>query len=187
MIAPLTLSPSHQEHSLSLRDLKTEENRQWYAVYTKSRCEKKMDAALRRMNYESFLPLVKEKRKWSDRVKTVEVPLLPGYIFVHLSLRQIPEIYHFSWMVNFVQHEGKPAIIRDDEITVLAQIISNNYAVKPTCKTEEGDYVVIQKGPFKGSRGRVEKVVNGYKVLLALESINQQLCVELKMHDLTNA
>ncbi len=158
--------------------------RSWYALYTRSRCEKKLYNALSKNNYHAFLPLVKEKRQWSDRIKTIEVPLLPGYLFVNISSKQVPDMYYFPWMVNYVMHEGKPATIRPEEISILEYTINNNLKIHPIKDCQIGDEAKITSGPFKGMTGRVTKKGNGCKVILTLESIDQQFCVELNSREI---
>ena len=64
----------------------------WYALYARSRHEKVVDDLLRRKGIETFLPVRKIKRRWSDRVKLIEEPLFKGYLFVHAPLRRRIEI-----------------------------------------------------------------------------------------------
>ncbi len=110
----------------------------WYAVYTRSRSEKKFHNALINNRYQSFLPLVKERRQWSDRLKTVEAPLLPGYVFVNIMNKQISEIYRFPWMVNFVYKDGRPAIIRQEEIDALSNTLKKGYKIYATSSIQRG-------------------------------------------------
>ena len=59
----------------------------WYAAYTSANHEKKAATELERRGVESFLPVYTSVRRWSDRQKEVKLPLFPGYVFVHLPLR----------------------------------------------------------------------------------------------------
>ena len=82
----------------------------WYAVYTKPRAEKKLKEALEKKSIQNFLPLITEKKKWSDRQKLISVPLFASYVFVKIdysqdSLRVLQE----PQVVQFVQYNGKPA------------------------------------------------------------------------------
>lgn len=56
----------------------------WYAVQTRYRCETRIAAQLQSKGIETFLPLLNETHRWSDRQKTVSVPLFAGYLFVRL-------------------------------------------------------------------------------------------------------
>ena len=61
------------------------EVKDWFALYTKARAEKKLGLALDRLGIENYLPLISEKRQWSDRVKVIESPLFKSYIFVRIN------------------------------------------------------------------------------------------------------
>jgi len=71
----------------------------WYAFYCKSRSEKRLNDLLLRDGYESYLPLKTELRQWSDRRKKVKVPLLPGYVFVKCSRKDIQSVVRYPHVV----------------------------------------------------------------------------------------
>ena len=151
----------------------------WYAVYTKPRFEKKLYLALKKSGFTVFLPIIKEKRIWSDRIKSVEVPLLPSYLFVKLHKNQNHLLYDFPGFVRFVCFEGKHCEIKEKEIRLLrniersglnATVSFNNYRA--------GDLVRIIKGPLQGWEGRVDRT-KGSNVIFHLEGIRQSISVEL--------
>ncbi len=155
---------------------------QWYAVYTRSRFEKKMYRALIRSKLEAFLPLVKEKRVWSDRLKTVEMPLLPGYIFVKLSPDNLAQVYTYPGFVRFVAFEGKPCVIREAEIDLLQKIVEHGLRVQHTggCTCQVGDRVRIIHGPLKDWEGCVERLQGSSRIIFQLDSIQQAISVEVE-------
>ena len=88
----------------------------WYVLYTASRAEKAVERRLTLMGAEVFLPLYREKRKWSDRVKTVEVPLYRSYVFIHCTRAQLSKFASVEGVACPVYYCGEPAVIRDSEI-----------------------------------------------------------------------
>ena len=152
---------------------------QWYAIYTRSRFEKKIYRLLERSGFQAFLPLVKEKRVWSDRIKTVQVPLLPGYVFVKTSRNQFSHIYPYPGFVRFVAFEGKPSVIREQEIELLEKIVTHGFSAQPATRCELGDWVRIVRGPLKGWEGRVESKRGGGRIVFQFEGIRQGICVEV--------
>ena len=60
----------------------------WFAVYTKPRSEKKLRSLLEKFSIESYLPLLRVKKKWSDRIKIIENPLFTSYLFVRIKYRE---------------------------------------------------------------------------------------------------
>ena len=83
----------------------------WYALYTRSRYEKKLNQDLMTRGIECYLPLKVEKKKWSDRVKVIEEPLLRGYLFVKVSNREYFNVLNANGAVSYVAFEGKAAAI----------------------------------------------------------------------------
>jgi transcription antitermination factor NusG len=95
----------------------------WYAVYTTSRWEKKVHARFTEAGIESYCPLNKVLRRWSDRVKKVEEPLFKSYVFVHISEAEKQAVLNTHGVVNFVYWLGKPAVIRDQEILEIRRFL----------------------------------------------------------------
>src|SRR6188472_2452236 len=79
----------------------------WHAIYVKSRTEKKVGEALEARNIEAYVPVVKTMRQWSDRKKMVELPLLNGYVFVNITLKEQDVVLQTRGVVNFVRSEKK--------------------------------------------------------------------------------
>lgn len=151
----------------------------WYAIYTKSRFEMKLYQALQNSGFSVFLPLIKEKRIWSDRVKSVTIPLLPSYLFIKLPKNQNHLIYCYPGFVKFVKFEGKCCEINEKEIGLLknieryglnAETNKNNY--------HTGDLVRVIKGPLVGCEGKIDRT-KGSRVIFQLDSIHQCVSVEL--------
>ena len=88
----------------------------WYAIFTKPRSEKKVLQRMLDNDIEAFLPLIKTVRQWSDRKKTLEVPLIPSYIFVFLPERELYRTLPIQGTVSVLKHLGKPAKVREVEI-----------------------------------------------------------------------
>jgi transcription antitermination factor NusG len=152
----------------------------WYALYTRSRCEKKVHQDLERAQIHAFLPLVKEKRQWSDRLKTVALPLLPGYIFVKSDPIDLKRALYCAGVVRVVSFCGKPCEVREEEMTFLEAIVQFGlpaFNTEPCCV---GDRVRIVRGALKGWEGHVSRTQNGgNRVVFLVESIGQALSVEL--------
>lgn len=151
----------------------------WYAIYTRSRFEKKLYANLSKAGFTTFLPLVKEKKKWHDRLKTVEVPLLPSYIFVQLETTQFAQLYPYAGFVRLVSMRNKPCVIREVEIELLRQIVQNERPSKSNVGCMVGDAVRIVAGPFKGWEGVIDHKVGNTRVVFYLESMQQRISVEV--------
>jgi transcriptional antiterminator RfaH len=147
----------------------------WHAVYTKSRCEKKVQTLLEAKDIVVFCPIVEELHQWSDRKKKVLRPLLPGYIFVNLpqidaaklQVRQTPHV------INFVYWLGKVAKINAAEINVLKEFCGTYQNIVIDAYVPEAK-ITIKEGPFKNQEAIIKKITKN-KVTLYLPFLNMKL------------
>jgi transcription termination/antitermination protein NusG len=143
----------------------------WYAVYTAPRAEKKVSERFLQEGIEHYLPLQKVKRKWSDRIKIVEVPVVNGYIFVHIPATQFIKVTNVYGALSFVREGGQPTAIPDNQVDVLRFMVDN--ADEPIEYTHEsfdrGESIIITKGPLTGMLGELVEMKGKHKVLVRLE------------------
>jgi len=162
------------------------EETRWYALYTMPQCEKRISLFLSKRKIDYYLPLVPKKRKWSDRIKVVEFPLFPGYLFIHMPFyqRRLDVLLHPS-ALRFVQHEGRPAIIPDDDIGYLHILVdnANDLQAHPEENLPEGQKVIVRSGPFKGIRGVVARVKNKDRIFVKLEHCALMASAEIDILD----
>jgi transcription antitermination factor NusG len=161
-----------------------QQDNQWYAIYTRSRFEKKMYQGLLKSGHTSFLPLVKEKRPWSDRLKTMQVPLLPSYVFVWITKADFPQVYNLPGFVRFVSFEGKPCVIRETEIDLLKKIVTHGLQAEQAVNIEVGEKVRITRGYLKDWEGRIERKMGQSRVVFQFESFQQAIVVEVGIGDI---
>ena len=180
MTKTLNLNPNGSNGRVS--DLSANEPK-WYAVYTRSRFEKKLYQDFQKAKIQAFLPMIKEKRKWSDRLKTILMPLLPSYIFVKVPQKSLQQIYYYPGVVRLVSFEGKPCEIKEEEITLLEKIVQCGFNVQTTTRCGVGDLVKIVRGPLTGWEGKVERLRGQSRIVFQLECIQQALSVEMDMGD----
>jgi transcription antitermination factor NusG len=149
--------------------------KRWYAIYTKARWEKKVNGVLVEKGVESYCPLNKVRRKWSDRLKTVEEPLFKSYVFVRVGEEEQPKVRMTQGVVNFVYWQGKPAVIKDKEIEVIRKFLHEykDVVAKPLDLKPE-TRVTIRQGIFMDKEARIKKV-QGNRVQVIIESIGYSL------------
>lgn len=152
----------------------------WYVAYTFSKSEKKVHSKFKALGFESFLPLRLEKRKWSDRVKYIETPLFPGYVFVYTTKDQLMKLEKIDRVVRFVTFGDKFATIRSDEIGLIKKILSKNLDAKIDNRTlESGDIVEIKNGIFKGLQAAFVEELGKNRVIIKIGEIQQGLSIEI--------
>ncbi|MBO9592167.1 MAG: UpxY family transcription antiterminator [Niabella sp.] len=147
----------------------------WYAIYTKPRWEKKVSKLLTNQNVMTYCPLNKVRRKWSDRMKTVWVPLLPSYLFVYIDKTEMQKVRETPGVINFVYIEGKPAIVKDFEVVRIRKFLSEfeNVELEPF-HPQRNQRVMVNQGILVEEEGRVIDLKNN-KVEVAIESLHYNL------------
>ncbi|MBI5473517.1 MAG: UpxY family transcription antiterminator [Ignavibacteriae bacterium] len=151
----------------------------WYALYVRSRYEKRTHSELQQLGVESFLPLIEEIHCWSDRKKRVEEPMFRGYVFVHSDLRNKVSILQTEGVVRFVGIRNYPSPIPDDEINWVRILAKSPDAVKREEEFEPGEWVRILVGPFQGVQGFVTMVKGMAKVVVSIPSIGRAVSIQV--------
>jgi transcription antitermination factor NusG len=158
------------------------EKRNWYAIYTRSRSEKKTAEAMQNNGYHVYLPLIKTLRQWSDRKKWVEIPLISSYIFVNVTEREYYAILDTPGVVCYVTFEGKAAPIRNSDIEALKMAINKNIPIELIAKPlKKGQKVKIIAGPMKGAEGEYVSTNHKTNFIINIRQIGFLLKVEI--HD----
>ncbi|HEY4109075.1 UpxY family transcription antiterminator [Puia sp.] len=140
----------------------------WLAVYTRPRWEKKVAKLFNSKNVENYCPLNRVERRWSDRKKVIDEPLIASYVFVRAQESEHIMIKETDGVLNLVHWLGKPAVIRDSEIESLKKFL-NDYSNVSLEKIEVNvnDDVKVIYGPLIEREGKVVEVQYNYvKVLL---------------------
>ena len=131
-------------------------NKKWFAIYTRPRWEKKVNLLLQEKGVESYCPLNKVKRKWSDRVKIIEEPLFKSYVFVKVSDEEKTTVRMTTGVMNFVYWNKKPAIIKEKEILTIKRFLDEyrDVHVYPI-DLKLNDRVRVTSGSFMDHEGKV--------------------------------
>jgi transcription antitermination factor NusG len=147
------------------------DNLRWYAVYTAPRAEKKVSERFSEAGIEHYLALQKVKRRWSDRVKEVIVPVVNGYIFVRIQPQYFDKITKIYGAIAFVREGGQPVPIPDTQMDNLRLMVE--HAEEPVEFSienfERGESINITKGPLQGMIGELVEIQGKHKVLVRLE------------------
>lgn len=151
----------------------------WYALYTNGRHEKKVAQLLTSRHFNCYLPMYRSVRRWQDRRKEIDLPLFPGYVFVHIALRSRLQALTVPGVVRIVTFDGKPAPVADCEIQALRQGLSCASDVKPHPYLKVGKRVRVRSGPFAGMQGILVRRKHAYRLVLSLDLIMRSLSVEV--------
>lgn len=157
-----------------------EQSKLWFAVYTKPRCEKKVNGLLVRKGIESWCPLQKVERQWSDRKKIIEDPLFKSYVFVKIKEEERVAVLQTDGVLNYVYFLGKPAVIKENEIDIIKAFLLEKDAkisIRSSAGFKEEDKVIISHGIFMDNVGVVVKTAPK-KIYVRLESLDHIMTVE---------
>ncbi|MBN2486522.1 MAG: UpxY family transcription antiterminator [Bacteroidales bacterium] len=154
--------------------------KRWYAVYTRSRYERKVYCRLLKENIECFMPTYKTIRQWSDRKKRVELPLFTSYVFVCTREVDAYIISLTEGIVRFVSFEGRPAEIplyQIENLKILSQ--AETEIEKTTQSFAPGQKVTVATGKLKGLIGELVRIGRKNRLLIRVEHISQNLLIEV--------
>ncbi|MGH9499169.1 MAG: UpxY family transcription antiterminator [Terriglobales bacterium] len=163
--------------------------KQWYAVQTRSRHEKMVARQLRRRGITTFLPLISQLRKWSDRQKLVESPLFPGYAFVQLAYEPKARLGVLSTdgVVNFVGAQGHGNPIPDEQITSVQNVLGNKIPCESHPYLKVGQRVRIRGGSLEGTQGILVGTRGDHRLVISVELIQQSVAIQVGGHNVVPA
>jgi transcription antitermination factor NusG len=149
----------------------------WYVLHTKSRQEKTLADSLTAMGISHYLPLVVAARYYGKRKLSVELPLFPGYLFVHGSLDQAYEADRTGRVAQIIRVVDQHRI--DWELKNLHQALSAKVPLSPAPFIREGVRVEVRSGPFRGLQGIVEGRGEGGRFLLQVHTLGRAVSLEI--------
>lgn len=158
--------------------------RQWHALYVRSRSEKKVLSQLEEMGIEAYLPLVTKVKQWSDRRKKIEEPLFKSYVFVHSNAKEYLPILNVYGVMRFVTFEHEAVVVPDNQIVAIKRFVDDyehgeEFKMLNNEELKEGQMVRIINGPMKGLQGRLETIYNKRHLIVYIEVVGQYIPVHL--------
>lgn len=151
----------------------------WYALYVRSRSEHQVARHLTEKGYETLLPLHRETRRWSDRIKDVTLPLFPNYVFCRMSSTGVGLIVGTPGVVRIVGTGATPVPIDTGEIDAVRRIVSAGVPVGPWPFLHVGQRVEIQSGPLNGLQGILTRAGNADKLVVSVWMLQRSVAVEI--------
>jgi transcriptional antiterminator RfaH len=152
----------------------------WYAIYTRSRTEKQVHSLLLETGIETYLPLQKTLKQWSDRKKWVEEPLFRSYIFVCISPPEYYRVLNVAGVVRYVCFEGKAVAIPPQQIEAIRQFVAGGDELPGVeLNLLPGTKVDIIEGPMKGISGELIKIMGRKKVRIGIDGLGQSVLLEI--------
>jgi transcription antitermination factor NusG len=151
----------------------------WFAVRVSSKHERMVIQVLQYKDHETFLPLYKVRRRWSDRFKVIDAPLFPGYIFCRIDPGNQYPVLTTPGVVQLVGFGKTPAPVEESEIAALRAIVDSNLPARPWPYLREGQRIRIEYGPLTGVEGILLKFKNQNRLVASLTLLQRSVAVEL--------
>ena len=158
----------------------------WYALNGRRRHEKAVADQLQTKALESYLPLYRARRRWTDRTKTIDLPLFSRYVFCRFNFEARLKVISVSSIVSIVGFGGKPCPIPDHEIETIQSIVGSGLPVSPWPFLRIGQRVRVIEGALEGLEGILARQKSGYRVIVNMEMLNRAVAVEIEQ-DLVRA
>lgn len=158
---------------------------QWYSIQTRYRFERKVTDQLQRKGVQTFLPLLEEFHRWSDRRQPVYVPLFSGYTFARLELspRSRMELLHTEGVIGLISIKGVAVAIPAKQIDDLQMLLSQKVPCSLHAFLKVGQRVRVRGGCLNGLEGILEQ--RGEKnLVIALESIQRAVAITIEGYEL---
>ena len=157
----------------------------WYVLHTRSRFENVVNEGLCKKTKEAFLPKIQVPSRRKDRKKMIQVPLFPGYVFVHTDLNPYSqlEILKTVGVVRFVGNASGPLPVPAASIDSLKVMVSIEGDITTGSRLHKGDRVVVVNGPFLGVQGVFVKYRNRNRVVVNIDALGQFAAVEVDEAD----
>jgi transcription antitermination factor NusG len=155
-------------------------DRAWYAVQVRTRVSKVTATALEGKGYQVFLPVWKQSRQWSDRVKRCERLLFPGYVFCRFDpTERLLPILTTPGVLSIICAGRTPAPIPDEEIAAIEQVVRSGLEASPWTQVPLGTRILIEKGPLAGIEGVTLNMGKGCRLIVSVELLRRSVMVEI--------
>ena len=161
-------------------------DKQWIVVRSKPRSEKVAHNELVKKNIESYLPLLKERRKWSDRKKWVEFPLFSSYLFARIDIKDSIFVLQTQGVNTIVKFGKQIAIVQNSVIEAIRLAMEGGYQLEPVEYFVEGNQVEVLAGPMKGVKGIVAKLKGQNRLIIKIDAIQQALSIQIESKFIRN-
>lgn len=151
----------------------------WFALRVKSRTEKVVSTIARNKGFEEFLPLYQSRRRWSDRFKSVEMPLFPGYVFCRFNPEFRLPLLTIPGVMGLVGVGKVPVAIEDAEIAAIQAAVGAGLMAEPYPFLELGQTVRLAEGPLAGLEGLLVEVRKQQRLVVSVSMLKRSVAIEI--------
>jgi len=152
----------------------------WFAILIRTGREKTANLLLENAGYECFLPVSQSTRRWSDRTKTIDVPLFSGYLFCRMSPHNRLTVLMTPGVIQIVGVGKTPVPVAEEEIEAIQRVQRSGLSAMPWPYMQIGNVAQILEGPLRGLTGIVVKIKSGMKLVLSVSLLQRSVAVEVE-------
>ncbi len=152
----------------------------WFALTVRSQHERSVADQLAARALEAYVPLYRSRRRWSDRVKTIELPLFPQYVFGHFGFEDRLKVIAIPSVISIVGFGGIPSPISQEEIDLVKLLVGQDRPITPWPFLRVGQRVRVREGPMCGIEGILVREKAAYRVVINIEMLQRAVAVELE-------
>ncbi len=156
-----------------------QKNSRWYALQVRPRFEKIVSRNLEAKGFDEFLPLYRRRRQWSDRVKEIEVPLFPGYVFCRFDIDNRLPVLRVPGISSIVGVGKLATAIDEREIEDLRSVVASGVGYQPWSFVSVGQTVSVEHGALEGLEGIVTMVKNEHRLIISVPLLQRSVAVEI--------
>jgi len=157
----------------------------WYALHVKPRFEKLVTTQLEQKGYETLLPTYVSKRQWSDRVKTLSLPLFPGYLFCRFDINSRYPIVVTPGVMTILGIGRTPAPVHEPEIAAIRSVMDSGAYAEPCPYLAVGEMVRVESGPLEGLTGLVLRIKGTERLVVSVSLLMRSVAVEIDRNSVT--
>lgn len=151
----------------------------WYALRVRSNHETVVQSGLRSRGFEEFLPVYRARSRWSDRVKVIQRPLFPGYVFARFDASNRLPVLMLPGFVHIVGFGNGPEPVDEKELHAIRRFVDSGLPITPWPYLREGEMVVVQHGALAGLEGIVLRATDSLRLVVSLNLLQRSVAVEL--------
>jgi transcription antitermination factor NusG len=154
--------------------------RHWFAIQVRSGWEKSIVLPIENKGYEVFSPTYRVERRWSDRIKALELPLFKGYIFCRFDPNvKLSPLVTTPGVIKILGPPGRPEEVDEGEIECIRQVVSSHHKVYPHNFLTEGTKVKIVRGCLSGVEGLLVSIKNHHRLILSIDLLRRSVYVDM--------
>lgn len=172
--------PEKKSHSREDKSSVRSTELEWFALRVRSNFETTTARLLENAGYEVLLPTYRTLRRWSDRVKQIQVPLFPGYVFCQMDINHRTPVLRTPGIVRIIGFGDDSTPVPKHEIASVRAIVESRVFSKPWPFLAVGDRIIVERGPLAGTEGFLISAGEEYRLVVSITLLRRSMAVELE-------